>query len=277
MRLTRISVEGKTFIARGEEDHYVALPFEEFNQLFAQENWQDAAARQGRHIPLASARYERLLQPAHVFCIGLNYKGHIQETGKPTPEYPTVFAKFASSLTSPRSEIALPTSSSEVDWEVELGIVIGKPARNISASQAPDFIAGYTIVNDISMRDWQSRTNQWFQGKNFEASTPVGPYLVTPDEIDGARDLRISCSINGEIMQDGRTSDLLFGPSELVAYISQFTTLLPGDLIASGTPSGVGMAKVPKRFLEDGEVLSSEIEGMGKMSNRFVATKQAGI
>lgn len=277
MQLTRISAEGKTFIARKEETHFVALPFEEFNQLFQVDSWPDAASQDGRHIPLAIAHHQRLLQPAHVFCIGLNYKGHIQETGKPTPEYPTVFAKFASSLTDPFRDIALPENSHEVDWEVELGIVIGKPARNISVSQGLDHIAGYTVINDISMRDWQSRTNQWFQGKNFEASTPVGPYLVTPDEIDDARDLRISCSINGEIMQDGRTSDLLFSPAELVSYISQFTTLLPGDLIASGTPSGVGMAKSPKRFMKDGEVLVSQIEGIGQMSNRFFATAPEGI
>lgn len=274
MRLTRITVEEKTFVARRQEDHYVVLPFANLDQLFDQKNWREIAAAEGPHIPLADARYENLLQPAHVFCIGLNYKGHIQETAKPTPEYPTVFAKFASSLTGPQSDIALPKHSNEVDWEVELGIVIGKPAKNVSVSHASEYIAGYTVVNDISMRDWQSRTNQWFQGKNFEATTPVGPYLVTPDEIDGARDLRISCSIDGEIMQDGRTSDLLFGPEELVAYISQFTTLLPGDLIASGTPSGVGMAKVPKRFLQDGEVLVSEIEGIGLLVNRFVSTGQ---
>ena len=273
VQLTRIRSGEKVFLARKEEAHYVALPFENFNQLFALENWSEVAASPGPLIPLESAQLENLLQPRHVFCIGLNYKGHIQETGKPTPEYPTVFAKFASSLTGPQSDIYLPNNSQEVDWEVELGIVIGRPAKEISISRASEYIAGYTIVNDISMRDWQSRTNQWFQGKNFEASSPVGPCLVTPDEIYGARDLRISCAINGETMQNGRTSDLLFSAEELVTYISQFTTLQPGDLIASGTPSGVGMAKVPKRFLKDGDVLLSEIEGIGALSNRFVATK----
>lgn len=126
MRLTRITVEGKTSLARREEDHYVVLPFEALGQLFDQENWTDVAAAEGPHISLANVHYENLLQPAHVFCIGLNYKGHIQETGKPTPQYPTVFAKFASSLTGPQSDIALPTHSSEVDWEVELGIVIDR-------------------------------------------------------------------------------------------------------------------------------------------------------
>jgi acylpyruvate hydrolase len=277
VQLTRITAEGKTFLARREEDHYVELPFEEFSQLLAEENWSAAAGQDGRQIPLSMVHHQRLLDPAHVFCIGLNYKGHIQETGKPTPQYPTVFAKFASSLTGPFSDIDLPLDSHEVDWEVELGIIIGKAARNVSIEQAPEHIAGYTLINDISMRDWQSRTNQWFQGKNFEKSTPVGPFLVTPDEIDGARDLQISCSINGETMQNGRTSDLLFSPTELVSYISQFTTLLPGDLIASGTPSGVGMAKVPKRFLQEGDVLLSEIEGIGLMSNRFVAKERTGI
>lgn len=277
MRLTRISVEGKTFVARREENHYVALPFSEFSQLFATSDWRAQGSQPGRSIPLGIAHHQRLLNPSHVFCIGLNYKGHIQETGKPTPEYPTVFAKFASSLTGPESDVPLPKISNEVDWEVELGIVIAKPARNVSLERANEYIAGYTIINDISMRDWQSRTNQWFQGKNFEASSPVGPYLVTPEEINGAQDLRISCSIDGEIMQDGRTSDLLFGPAELVSYISQFTTLLPGDLIASGTPSGVGMAKVPKRFIQDGEVLISQIEGIGQLTNRFVATEPARI
>jgi acylpyruvate hydrolase len=277
VRITRISAEGKTFLARKEVDHYVALPFEEFNELLSRQNWREMASEDGRKIPLAIAHYQRLLSPRHIFCIGLNYKGHIQEVGKPTPEFPTVFAKFASSLTSPNGDIFLPNNSSEVDWEVELGIIIGKPAKNVSTSQAVEHIAGYTVVNDISMRDWQSRTNQWFQGKNFEAGTPVGPYLVTPDELEEARNLHISCKIDGEIMQEGRTSDLLFGPAELVAYISQFTTLLPGDLIATGTPSGVGMARNPKRFLKDGETLVSEIEGIGTLSNRFVAMARAEI
>lgn len=272
MRICRISVAGKSFLARREADHYIALPFDKLDELLIEENWMGLAQAEGRPIPLESAQEETLFQPAHVFCIGLNYKGHILETGKPTPQYPTVFAKFASSLTGPCSAIEIPMNSREVDWEVELGIVIGKPARNVSLAQAGEHIAGYTVINDISMRDWQSRTNQWFQGKNFEASTPVGANLVTPDEIDDARDLRIWCSVEGEIMQDGRTSDLLFGPAELVSYISQFTTLQPGDLIASGTPSGVGMAKTPKRFLHAGEVLVSEIEGIGQLANMFVST-----
>lgn len=150
-------------------------------------------------------------------------------------------------------------------------MVVGATAREVTLEQAAACIAGYTVVNDVSMRDWQSRTTQWLQGKNFEASTPLGPYLVTPDEVDHARDLRISCSVDGETLQDGRTSDLLFGPAELVSYISRFTTLRPGDVIATGTPGGVGMAREPKRFLRAGEVLRSEIEGIGVLVNRVVS------
>ena len=149
-------------------------------------------------------------------------------------------------------------------------MVLGSTARNVTVEDAVACIAGYTVVNDVSMRDWQSRTTQWLQGKNFEASSPIGPYLVTPDEIDHAQDLRVGCSVDGETMQDGRTSDLLFGPAELVSYISRFTTLRPGDLIATGTPGGVGMAREPKRFLRAGEVLRSEIEGIGVLVNRVV-------
>lgn len=271
MRLTRININGETMLARVEANHCVILPFQSFQDLFSHEHWQNAANADGVLVPFNESQITHILEPAQIFCIGLNYKGHILEAGKPTPEYPSIFAKFASSLTGPRAEIALTPESNEVDWEIELGIVIGKAARNVSPEEALDYIAGYTVINDISMRDWQSRTNQWFQGKNFEASTPVGPYIVTPDEIDHARDLRITCSIDGEIVQDGRTSDLLFKPAELVSYISQFTTLLPGDLIATGTPSGVGMARTPKRFLLSGETLTSEIEGIGVLSNRFVA------
>lgn len=268
MRLTRIQLDDATVVAREEGDHYVALPFNDFNTLFAQDDWQEKAALDGPHVLISEAVLAKTLEPRQVFCIGLNYKGHIQETGKPTPAFPTIFAKFASTLTAPNADLPYTGVSSELDWEVELGIVIGRTAKNVSQEQAREHIAGYTVVNDISMRDWQNRTNQWFQGKNFEASTPVGPCIVTADEVDHASDLRITCTIGDEVLQDGRTSDLLFGPEELIAYISQFTALLPGDLILTGTPSGVGNAMNPKRFLQVGEILHSEIEGIGKISNR---------
>lgn len=207
---------------------------------------------------------------SRIFCIGMNYSTHVKETGKPAPEFPSIFAKFPSTLADPYQEVFLPDESFEVDWEVELGVVIGKSGRNLAESDALSIVAGYVTVNDISMRDWQSKTTQWFQGKNFEETTPVGPYIVTPDELDHARALSITCEIDGEVMQSGATSDLIFGVPYLISYISRFTTLLPGDLVITGTPGGVGMGRSPKRFLQAGETLTSSIEAIGTLKNRFV-------
>jgi acylpyruvate hydrolase len=160
-----------------------------------------------------------------------------------------------------------------VDWEVELGIVIGHTARRVDEDEATRCIAGYTVVNDISMRDWQSRTLQWMQGKNFEASTPVGPVVVTGDEVGDAADLALTCVVDGETMQSSRTSDLLFGPAALVSYISRFTTLRPGDLIATGTPSGVGAGRNPKVWLRTGQTVETTIEGIGTLRNLCVEDK----
>jgi acylpyruvate hydrolase len=205
-----------------------------------------------------------------IFCIGMNYLAHVKETGKPAPEFPAIFAKFPSTLADPYQEINLPELSIEVDWEVELGIVIGKSGKNIAEIDALSLVAGYVVVNDISMRDWQSRTTQWFQGKNFEKTTPVGPYIVTPDELDDAQSLEISCKIDDEVVQSGNTSDLIFGVPYLLSYISQFVTLSPGDLIITGTPGGVGMGRNPKRFLQKGETLISTVEAIGSLRNKFV-------
>lgn len=271
MRLTTIHHENGTAAARLDGDELVVLPFVGLASLLAHPDWHRAAMGYGPRLPASRAELARVVEPAKTLCVGLNYRSHITESGRPVPSHPTLFGKFTDTLIGPTDDIELPPESGEVDWEVELGVVAGATARNVTLEQAGSCIAGYTVVNDVSMRDWQSRTTQWLQGKNFEASTPIGPYLVTPEEIDHAKDLRVSCSVDGETLQDGRTSDLLFGPAELVAYISQFTTLRPGDLIATGTPGGVGMAREPKRFLRAGEVLRSEIEGIGVLVNRVVS------
>jgi acylpyruvate hydrolase len=187
------------------------------------------------------------------------------------PSYPTLFAKFASSLIGAYDDLVLPSVSKAVDWEVELGVVIGRRIWRATLEQAHDAIAGFTIVNDISMRDWQARTTQYLQGKAFDASTPVGPVLVTGDEIDDAADLEVRCEIDGTVNQRGRTSDLLFRPASVVSYISQFAALGPGDLIATGTPGGVGAGRNPQVFLEPGQVLTTAIEGIGTCVNRCVA------
>jgi acylpyruvate hydrolase len=167
----------------------------------------------------------------------------------------------------------LPSVSEKVDWEVELGVIIGRPVYRATAAEAAAAIAGYTVVNDVSMRDWQSRTLQWLQGKMFERTTPVGPYLVTAGEAGDAADLEVRCEVDGVVMQQSRTSDLLFGPADIVAYASQAITLKPGDLIATGTPGGVGNARKPPVYLRPGNVLRTFIEGLGECVNLCVAEK----
>jgi acylpyruvate hydrolase len=213
------------------------------------------------------------VRPGKTICVGLNYRSHILEMGRPLPEHPTLFAKFPEVLTGPYDDIELPAVSREVDWEVELGVVVGRPCRRVTPEQARAAIAGYTVVNDVSMRDWQWRTTEWLAGKNFEASTPVGPVLVTPEEVDDARDLEVSCQVDGETVQKGRTSDLLFSPAEVISYVSQFVTLAPGDLLATGTPGGVAAARPDKPFLRDGQVVTVTVEGIGSCVNRFRAER----
>lgn len=210
-------------------------------------------------------------RPGKVICCGLNYADHIRETGRELPSHPTLFTKFADSLVGDGDDIVI-TGSSSVDWEAELAVVVGATLTRATASEAGEAIAGYTIANDISMRDWQKRTLQWFQGKAWDASTPVGPILVTPDECDPGEGVEIRCTVNGEQVQGDNTDQLVFAPADLLAYISQFTTLRPGDLVLTGTPGGVGMGMNPPRFLADGDVLTTEIEGIGALTNTIHLT-----
>jgi acylpyruvate hydrolase len=247
--------------------------------LLAEPAWPEVATSStGEHLALAGTDLAPPVRPDKVICVGLNYRSHIEEMGRGFPDHPTLFAKFADTLTGPYDDLVVPMVSAEVDWEVELGVVVGRPARNVDEAGAAASIAGYTVVNDISMRDWQWRTTQWDQGKNFEASTPVGPFLVTGDELGdpeakGTVDLEVTCRVDGETMQTGRTCDLLFKPAAIVAYVSQFTTLRPGDLIATGTPGGVGAGRDPKVFLAPGQVLETAIEGIGACRNLMVEDK----
>ena len=225
-------------------------------------------------VPVAGADFAPVVpRPQKIICVGLNYRTHIAETGREMPAYPTLFAKFADTLMGANDELVLPAVSERVDWEVELAVIIGRPVYRATAAEAEAAIAGYTVVNDVSMRDWQRRTLQWLQGKMFERSTPAGPYLVTADEVGSAPDLEVRCEVDGVIMQQSRTSDLLFGPAEIVAYASQAVTLRPGDLIATGTPGGVGNARKPPIYLQPGNVLRTWIEGLGECVNQCVAEK----
>jgi len=216
-----------------------------------------------------------ITRPGKIICVGLNYRNHILEMGRPLPAYPALFAKYPEALIGPSDDILLPEESSAVDWEAELAVVIGRSVRRASEESACRAIAGFAVLNDVTMRDWQYRTPMWLQGKTFESSTPLGPYLVTPDELPGEHrpDLAICCSVDGREVQSSRTSDLVFDPVALVRYISTVITLHPGDVIATGTPGGVGHARSPQEYLSPGAVLVTEIEGLGFASNVAVAER----
>jgi acylpyruvate hydrolase len=205
--------------------------------------------------------------PEKIFCVGLNYVAHAKEAGLEVPSFPPLFAKFARSLIGPGDDLVLPGNSGKVDWEIELGVIVGRPIRHASQEDALAAVGGYTVVNDVSMRDWQRRTSQFLQGKTFESSTPVGPWLVTPDEVPDPQALTLRCKVDDETMQETSSSDMVFTVAELLAYISQIITLVPGDIIATGTPSGVGGARRPQLFLKPGNVMVSEIDGIGVMRN----------
>jgi acylpyruvate hydrolase len=275
MRLATIRTpDGTTAAARLDGDELVLLPYPDVVALLAEPGWREVAASvAGERVALAGADLAPTVRPAKVICVGLNYRSHIEEMGRELPDHPTLFIKFPDTLTGPYDDLVVPKASRAVDWEVELGVVIGAPARRVDEAEAAACIAGYTVVNDLSMRDWQSRTPQWDQGKNFEASTPVGPFLVTGDEIGDAADLEVTCRVDGQTMQSARTCDLLFNPAHIVSYASQFTTLRPGDLIATGTPAGVGAGRNPKVFLAPGQVLETAIEGIGACRNLMVEDK----
>lgn len=211
------------------------------------------------------------LTPSRVVCVGLNYATHIREMGRELPEFPTLFAKFADALIGPFDPIRIPPESSSVDWEAELAVVVGQTVRRADERTARQAIAGFTVANDVTMRDWQYRTTQWLAGKAWEASTPLGPVLVTPDEVDHADDLAIRCAVDDVEVQSARTSDLLFRPVELIRYVSVMMTLRPGDIILTGTPSGVGYGRDPKLSLATGQVLRTSVEGIGELVNACIA------
>ncbi|MFP3462801.1 fumarylacetoacetate hydrolase family protein [Arthrobacter globiformis] len=208
--------------------------------------------------------------PGKIICVGLNYRDHILEMGRDLPEYPTLFAKFADSLIGAHDDIVLPPGSGSVDWEGELAVVIGSAVSRADESAARNAIAGFAVANDVSARDFQRRTPEWLQGKTFDRTTPLGPYLVTTDETGPEPDLEISCAVDGNTKQHSRTSELVFGPVALIQYISAITTLRPGDVILTGTPGGVGDGRNPKEFLEADSVLETSINTLGATANRCV-------
>ncbi|MPQ94002.1 fumarylacetoacetate hydrolase family protein [Thioclava sp. JE_KL1] len=207
-----------------------------------------------------------------MICIGLNYADHAAESGAQVPPEPLIFMKATSAIQGPNDPIVLPRGSEQTDWEVELGIVIGKPAKYVSEEDAMDYVAGFVLANDVSERSYQKdRAGQWTKGKSCDSFGPLGPYLVTRDSVADPQKLAMKLSVNGEVMQNGSTETMVFGVKKLVSYLSQFMTLHPGDVISTGTPPGVAMGMETPRFLHPGDVVELEIEGLGKQRAEVVA------
>jgi acylpyruvate hydrolase len=274
MRLVTVRTAEGTRAGRVEGGEIVELDWPDVAAvLAANPDLAPVADLDGPRRPLDGADLAPLVpRPSKIICLGLNYASHIKEMGRELPRYPTMFAKFPRALIGAHDDIVLPAVSDQTDWEVELAFVIGRPVRHASAAEAEAAIAGYTVMNDVSVRDWQNRTIQFLQGKFFEGTTPLGPALVTPDELPGGGpdDLVLRCEVDGQVMQEGKTSDLLFKPVDIVRYVSQIATLDPGDVIATGTPSGVGAGREPPVFLQPGQTVRTTIEGVGELRNTCV-------
>lgn len=212
-------------------------------------------------------------RPNKIICVGLNYRKHAEETNSPIPAYPILFNKFNNTLTGHKKDIAVPKVTEKLDYEAELVIVIGKRTKYVSPEQALDHVFGYCAVNDLSARDLQLRTQQWLLGKTCDDFSPLGPYLVTADEVGNPNDLVIKAIVNGDVRQNSNTSDMIFRCDEIVSYISQHMTLEPGDVILTGTPEGVVMGYPPEKqvYLQPGDEVTIEIEKLGRLTNRFVA------
>jgi acylpyruvate hydrolase len=267
--------EGRTQAVRidgADEDgaggEAVELGLADVGEVLARDDWRTwAAAVDGPRRPVEGLDYAPVVpRPDKIVCVGLNYRSHILERGHQLPTHPTLFAKFRSALIGADDPIVLPSISAQVDWEAELAVVIGARGRHVPLVEAESVIAGYTVLNDVTARDLQSRTPQWLQGKTFEATTPVGPHLVTADESPGPS-RAITCAVDGEEVQGSDTVELVFDPFTLVSYISAIVTLEPGDIIATCTPGGVGAARTPPRFLRPGNVVTTRIATIGTLHN----------
>jgi acylpyruvate hydrolase len=271
MKLTTLRTPKSTRAARVDGTAAIELDAPDVGALLAERGWQQtAAATDGARRDLAGADLAPVVpKPGKIICVGLNYRNHILEMGRELPSHPTLFAKFPEALVGPSDPITLDPLSDAVDWEAELAVVIGTPVRHADEAMAEAAIAGFSVLNDVTMRDWQYRSTQWLQGKTFESTTPFGPVLVTPDELPGGvrPRLELTASVDGETVQSANTGDLVFDPVALVRYISAIVTLNPGDVIATGTPGGVGHARTPARYLTPGAMLVTAIEGIGRLDN----------
>ena len=270
MKLATLRLNGSTAAVRVDGATATVIDgYRDLSALLAADNWETLAQNaSGKTVSLEGADYAPVVpSPGKIVCVGLNYATHIKEMGSDLPQYPTLFSKFAAALTGPYDDVFVPDyAASQLDWEAELAVVIGKKAYQVAEADADAYIAGYSAMNDYSVRDYQTRTLQWDQGKNFEKTSGFGPFLVTDYTLGG----KIETRLEGEVMQSATTDDLVFTPAQLVEYISHIFTLEPGDVIITGTTGGVGHARTPARYIQDGETVEVSIEGIGSVKNKTI-------
>ena len=281
MKLARVAVDGKNVLARLEGDHLVPIDDGAADgDARAWLGWTgaEAAARPavGRPIPVEEAVFlPAVAEPRKIIAVGLNYFDHAQESNFEVPAAPLLFAKTDNTLCAHGATVHSPSDlTSQTDYEAELAVVVGRPASRVPEDEAMSHVFGYTVANDVSARDAQFADGQWLRGKSFDTYCPIGPFLTLADAVPNVMDLRITTRLNGEVMQDDRTSSMIFGVGHLISYISRFLSLEPGDVILTGTPSGVGFARTPAVYLRDSDVVEVEIEGLGCLRN-IVSTAPA--
>jgi len=277
MKLVRFGDKGKEKPGLWKDGNIVDLKkifpdIPDIGEVFFRENWLEKISE---IKDLGQTLKDRIGCPIHapskIICLGKNYAEHAKEGGFENPDKPLIFCKTPNALNGPFDPIILPKSSGKIDWEVELAIIIAKQGKRIRKTDAWEYIAGFTIMNDVSGREAQFSDSQWFRGKSFDGFAPTGPFIVTPDEIGDVNNLRLTAKVDGEIMQDGNTRDMIFDVSTIIEDISEDITLIPGDIISTGTPAGVGIFRDPPVVLKPGNVVECYIENIGTIVNKIVA------
>jgi 2-keto-4-pentenoate hydratase/2-oxohepta-3-ene-1,7-dioic acid hydratase in catechol pathway len=276
MKLVRFGDKGKEKPGLWKDGNIVDLKnifpeIPDIGEVFFRENWLEKIAKINDPGQTLNVRIGCPIHaPSKIICLGKNYAEHAKEGGFENPEKPLIFCKTPNTLNGPFDPIILPQSSGQIDWEVELAVIIGKQGKRIPKTEAWDYIAGFTVMNDVSGREAQFSDSQWFRGKSFDGFAPAGPFIVTPDEIGDVNNLRLTAKVDGDIMQDGNTRDMIFDVSTIIEDISEDITLIPGDIISTGTPAGVGIFRDPPVVLKPGNVVECYIENIGSIINKIV-------
>ena len=276
MKLVRFGEKGKEKPGRWKDGNIVDLKkifpeIPDIGEMFFRGNWPEKIAGINDSGQIIKDRIGCPIHaPSKIICLGKNYAEHAKEGGFDKPDKPLIFCKTPNALNGPFDPIVLPKSSGQIDWEVELVIIIGKEGKRIPKSEAWGYIAGFTIMNDVSGREAQFSDSQWFRGKSFDGFAPIGPYIVTPDEIGDVNNLRLTAKVDDEIMQDGNTRDMIFDVCTIIEDISEDITLIPGDIISTGTPAGVGIFRDPPVVLKPGNVVECYIENIGAIVNKVI-------